>query len=195
MARIPIPSRRSVRSRWPAAIALSLAVAGCAAAGPPSAGPPTPGASARPIPTSRSATPAPSPTPGIPEGTPSATLAAGPPVATLTVEGGDPVDGQLGTYLWLDGGTDAPWLPGAPIVAAAGEPIDLALDPAVGIAGWQARIVPANAAGPDGATDLGEGSGSARITAPAAGTWTLEVAVQFADGLGSASYFWQLRVA
>jgi hypothetical protein len=195
MARIPIPSRRSVRSRWPAAIALSLAVAGCAAAGPPTADPSSPEPTARPIPTSASAPPSPSATAAIPEVTPSATVAAGPPVATLTVEGGDPVEGQLGTFLWLDGGTDAPWLPGAPIIAAAGEPMDVLLDPVVGIGGWQARIVPAGATGPDGATGLGEGSGTPRIMAPAVGTWTLEIAVQFADGLGSASYFWQLRVA
>src|SRR3954452_7640141 len=40
-----------------------------------------------------------------------------PPEATLAVEGGDPVAGKLGTYIWADGGSDSPWLPGAPIKA------------------------------------------------------------------------------
>ena len=39
---------------------------------------------------------------------------AEPPAATLAVEGGDPVAGQLGSFTWNGGGSDSPWLPGAP---------------------------------------------------------------------------------
>ena len=73
-----------------------------------------------------------------------------PPAATLVAEGGDPVVGQLGTYAWRDGGSDSPWLPGAPIAVGAGEPLSLSLEPATGIASWRARSVPASADGPDG---------------------------------------------
>ena len=44
-----------------------------------------------------------------------------PPAASLAVEGGDPVTGQLGTFTWGDGGSDSPWLPGAPIAVGTGE--------------------------------------------------------------------------
>ena len=39
----------------------------------------------------------------------------------LAAEGGDPGQ-QLGTYIWGDGGSDGPWLPGAPS-RGAGEPL------------------------------------------------------------------------
>ena len=117
-----------------------------------------------------------------------------PPAATLVAEGGDPVVGQLGTYAWRDGGSDSPWLPGAPIAVGAGEPLSLSLEPATGIASWRARSVPASADGPDGAASLGEGSGSPAFAAPGAGTWTIEVHVVFDAGLGDASYFWRLDV-
>ena len=102
--------------------------------------------------------------------------------------------GQLGTYIWRDGGSDSPWLRGAPIAVGAGEPLSLSLEPATGIASWRARSVPASADGPDGAASLGEGSGSPAFAAPGAGTWTIEVHVVFDDGLGDASYFWRLDV-
>jgi hypothetical protein len=119
---------------------------------------------------------------------------AAPPAATLAAEGGDPVAGQLGTYIWRDGGSDSPWLRGAPIAVGTGEPLSISLEPATGIASWGARSVPASADGPDGATSLGEGAGSPAFAAPGAGTWTVEVHVVFDDGLGDASYFWRLDV-
>ena len=119
---------------------------------------------------------------------------AAPPAAMLVAEGGDPVVGQLGTYTWRDGGSDSPWLPGAPIAVGAGEPLSLSVEPATGIVSWRARSVPASTEGPDGATSVGEGSGSPAFAAPGAGTWTVEVYVVFDDGLGDASYFWRLDV-
>lgn len=121
-----------------------------------------------------------------------------PPAATLAAEGGEPVEGQLGTYLWRDGGSDAPWLQGAPIRVGAGEPLAISLTPPISIDAWRVRMVPATADGPAGAVILGEGRGPSAGDAPAfdapdVGRWTIEVAVTFADGLGSASYFWQLE--
>ena len=127
---------------------------------------------------------------------PSATVAGrdAPPDALLAAEGGDPVAGQLGTYLWFEVGSDSPWLPGAPLAVGAGEPLTVDLRPDGEIASWSARYVPANADGPDGATSLGNGAGSPAFAAPGGGTWTVELFVEFAAGVGNARYFWRLQV-
>jgi hypothetical protein len=118
-----------------------------------------------------------------------------PPMASLAAEGGDPVAGQLGTYTWRDGGSDGPWLQGTPIKVGRGEPLSVSVAPAIDIAGWQARSVPAGSDGPAGASPLGEGRGSPAFDAPAAaGAWTIEVHVVFDGDVGSASYFWRLDV-
>jgi hypothetical protein len=117
-----------------------------------------------------------------------------PPAAALAAEGGDPIAGQLGTYIWGDGGSDAPWLPGAPIRVGAGELLTVTLEPDVGIAAWRARYVPAASTDPAGATALGSGSGSPSFPAPADGPWTVEVAIDFSADQGTASYFWRLDV-
>jgi hypothetical protein len=123
-----------------------------------------------------------------------ASIAAGPPAAALAAEGGDPTDGQLGTYTWGDGGSDAPWLPGTRMAVGSGEPLTVSFLPETAIEAWAARAVPSTADGPAGATALGQGAGPPRFAAPAAGTWTVEVNVVFANAAGKASYFWQLGV-
>lgn len=117
-----------------------------------------------------------------------------PPDALLAAEGGDPVVGQLGTYVWLETGSDSPWLPGAPLAVGIGEPLTVTLVPDGAIRAWAARYVPAAAGGPDGATTLGEGAGSPRFDAPGPGAWTVEVLVEFTPGVGDARYFWRLEV-
>ncbi len=117
-----------------------------------------------------------------------------PPDASLAAEGGDPVLGQLGSYVWLETGSDAPWLPGAPITVGAGEPLSVRFEPDGAIARWRARYVPAGQTDPQGATSLGEGAGEPAFPAPAAGSWTAEVTVDFGPDVGSASYFWRLDV-
>lgn len=117
-----------------------------------------------------------------------------PPDALLAAEGGDPVAGQLGTFVWFETGSDAPWLPGAPIAVGAGEPLIVTLVPDEGVLAWTARFVPAAVTGPDGATSLGEGSGSPRFDAPGPGAWTVEVFTEFPAGAGNARYFWRLEV-
>ncbi|HEV8281487.1 MAG TPA: hypothetical protein VGQ02_06490 [Candidatus Limnocylindrales bacterium] len=140
------------------------------------------------------ATVVPSTMPPSPSGSASRTIGAGPPVAALTVEGGDPIDGQLGTYVWGDGGSDGPWLPGARMAVGSGEPMTVSFRPDATIAAWSARSVPATVDGPADATPLGQGSGRPRFTAPEPGRWTVEVHVVFANAAGSASYFWLLAV-
>jgi hypothetical protein len=139
-------------------------------------------------------------TAAVPSTAPSQSLAAqpsvggGPPAARLAAEGGEPVAGQLGTFLWGDGGSDSPWLPGAPLRVGAGERLVLALSPVTAIGSWRARYTRAGAGDPAGAISLGRGTGDIALTAPARGRWTVEIAIDFADALGSASYFWRLEV-
>jgi len=137
-----------------------------------------------------------SPASAVTGGGPSPTVAGrdAPPDALLAAEGGDPVAGQLGTFLWFDTGSDSPWLPGAPLAVGAGEPLGVSLVPDGDIRAWAARYVPANAAGPDGAASLGEGAGRPAFAAPGRGTWTVELLVEFAAEAGNAHYFWRLEV-
>lgn len=134
------------------------------------------------------------PTVGVPTPTVATASGDGPPVGQLAAEGGDPVTGQLGTYTWGDGGSDSPWLPGAPIDVGAGEPLAVSFPSPIRVATWRARAVPSGADGPAGASILGEGTGAPAFGAPAAGSWTAEVHVVFDGGVGDASYFWRLEV-
>lgn len=138
------------------------------------------------------ATPTPTAVPAATLPSPSAGGVDEPPAASLAAEGGDPVLGQLGSYVWADGGSDSPWLQGTPITVGAAEPLAMVVRPGVRIATWAARMVPAGASSPAGAVSLGEGTGSPRFEAPGPGAWTVTVQVRFADELGSAAYFWAL---
>jgi hypothetical protein len=158
-----------------------------------SSGAPPPASAGRP------ATSSPATSPDVPDPTASTAATAsevggGPPAGRLRAEGGDAVTGQLGSYIWGDGGSDSPWLPGAFIAVGAGEPLSVSFDPAVEVASWRARYVPSSADGPDGATALGEGPAEPAFTAPSAGSWTVEVHVTFAAELGDANYFWRLEI-
>jgi hypothetical protein len=164
---------------------LCLVLVGCS----PVAASPAPAASASSAVATDSA-----PAPTVTDPSPTVAGLDGPPEATLAAEGGDPVVGQLGTYVWFDSGSDAPWLQGSPITVGAGEPVAVTLVPAGNIETWTARFVPAGATDPTGAVVLGEGSGDPSFPAPRPGAWTVEVAVIFAAGAGKASYFWRLQV-
>jgi hypothetical protein len=118
-----------------------------------------------------------------------------PPDASLAAEGGDPVIGQLGTYTWRGAGSDSPWLPGSAIAAGAGEPmiVQLAGQPRVG--DWRARAMTADGAPGGPIRPLGRGSGAIGFAAPSEpGVWSVAVELTFADGSGSATYFWALDV-
>jgi hypothetical protein len=148
--------------------------------------------------TGRSAEPTATTAASIPVGT-TATAApigpsAEPPSASLAAEGGDAVVGQLGSYTWLDGGSDSPWLPGAPISVGALEPLTVAIGGGVPVADWSARRAPAGSATGAGAVALGGGGPPVAFTAPGPGTWSVQLIVRFAGDLGSATYYWQLAV-
>lgn len=167
-----------------------------------SAGAPmSPGPTAESTATLAPATGTPAPTPSS-SSDPAATGSAGasaitglPPSATLAADGGDPAVGQLGSYTWLDGGSDSPWLPGTPLTVGAGEPLTVAIGGGVAVADWSARRVTAGRTDSSGAITLGGGGGPpVAFAAPGAGTWSLQVTVRFANDLGSAAYYWRLTV-
>ena len=116
-----------------------------------------------------------------------------PPAASLAVEGGDPVVGQLGTYVWGDGGADSPSLPGSPVTIGAGEPLRVTVADGIGVASWTARRMPAGSTTGVGAVGIGDGGAVIAFAAPPAGTWTVAVTVRFLAG-GSAVYAWQVDV-
>jgi hypothetical protein len=194
---------RSIRrgSAAPCRLALAIAIlvpvltASCSGAPPrPSADRVEPSATATgtPGPTTTSATPTPGPTPS-PTAAP-VEPAATPPAASLSAEGGDPVVGQLGSYTWAGGGSDSPWLPGAPVAAGAREPMRVTFADGQAVSGWTARRARASVASPVGTIPVGSGAGPIAFDAPASGSWTLAVSVTFADGLGSATWYWRLDV-
>lgn len=186
-------------ARWITASILFAAVAGlaggCSVAAPaspatsPSAASPSPAAVA-----TDAGAPSPSPTtpPSVASAEPSPAV-DGPPTALLRVDGGDPVAGQLGTYTWDGGGSDSPWLPGAPIAAATGEILTMTLPPDMMVTDWSAVIAPAANGDETGAIEAGAGSGPVEVTAPAAGTWTLAITVR-AGERGAATWFWRLEI-
>jgi hypothetical protein len=185
----PVVSRSSLATRSGAIVRIAILagmVLACGPGGTSTGGPATTGT---PTASTSSALP-------VATGGPSPTVPGrdAPPDALLAAEGGDPVAGQLGTYVWLETGSDSPWLPGSPIAVGANEPLAVSLVPDGDIRAWVARYVPANAAGPDGATSLGDGTGSPAFAAPGPGSWTVELSVEFAAGAGSAHYFWRLEV-
>jgi hypothetical protein len=183
-----------MRRRWQllAATGVVLVSVGCAAAGGASLTPllePTAGGSSFDI-----ASAIPTVLPSATATTSAATTVDRPPDLLLAAEGGDPVAGRLGSYTWDGGGSDSPWLPGNPIAVGAGEPLTarVATD-LVHVASWMARIAPARATSDEGAAPLAEGSGPIAFDAPAAGAWTIQLAVRFVGG-GSATYAWRLEV-
>ena len=118
-----------------------------------------------------------------------------PPSAALAADGGDPAVGQLGSYTWLDGGSDSPWLPGTPVTVGAGEPLTVTIGGGVAVADWSARRVTAGRTDGSGALALGGAAGPpVSFAAPGIGTWSVQVTVRFANDLGSATYYWRLTV-
>jgi hypothetical protein len=120
---------------------------------------------------------------------------AEPPAASVAVEGGDPVIGQLGTFTWQNGGSDAPWLDGERIHVGLGEQLFMALAEPVALGAWSvSRVTPGNRDG-SGEVPMAEGPGGiVRFAAPPAGTWSVRVRAAFAGNLGSASYYWLIQV-
>lgn len=120
---------------------------------------------------------------------------AEPPAASIAVDGGDPVDGQLGSYTWLGAGSDAPWLDGSPIHVGAGERLTITLDDPIGVANWTAsRVAPGDRDG-IGAIGMGDGAGEpVTFDTPPRGSWSVNVTVWFSDDRGSAAYYWLVDI-
>lgn len=156
-----------------------------------------PGVTASPPQTGAAATPGPSPSAA--SATPPASAVASsstsalPPDAALAAEGGDPVVGQLGTFTWDGGGSDSPWLPGAPIAVGAGEPLSVTLADPTRIAAWTAVRAPGTSTSGSGAVPAGAGSGTVSFEVPVPGRWTVAVTIRFGSG-DSATWYWQLDV-
>lgn len=175
----PMPRRSDIRSTV-AILFLTLLTIACTATSPDGS----------PAGSVASQMPGTSPTPVA---SPSLTSAE-PPSAALAAEGGDAVAGQLGSFTWNGGGSDSPWLPGTPIELGAGEPLTVTVADGVVVSDWSARRVPAGTANGSGAVGLGGGPAPITFRAPDPGSWSVQVLVRFASGLGSASYYWQLTV-
>jgi hypothetical protein len=183
------------RSAWTLLLAASSVA--CISGPPGSAGvtvaptaAPTPGASV----TSAPGAPSAATVTSTPNASAGVSSAAGPPAATLSVEGGDPVTGQLGSYTWNSSGSDSPWLPGSSIAVGDGERLTVAFADGPAVADWSARRVKAGTTDGSGTVGLGSGGPPPTFGAPPAGRWSVQVTVDFADGIGSASYYWAITV-
>jgi hypothetical protein len=116
-----------------------------------------------------------------------------PPAASLAAEGGEPVAGQLGSFTWGDGGSDSPWLPGAPIAVGAAEPLAVSFADPTPTGAWTAVWAPADDRTGTGTVALGDGSGPIGFAITAPGRWTVAVTVAFLQG-GSATWYWLVEV-
>lgn len=171
------------------AMVLFLVLAGCSSAGssPAASGGTASELSAVPSTVEPTATPEP------PE--PPAPSLGEPPTASLAAEGGDPVAGSLGSFTWGGGGSDSPWLPGAPIKAGVGERLTLTLAGDVPVTDWAAKRVAAGTADGVGAVAIGTGTTTPiSFPVPGPGRWSVQVVITFGDDLGSAAYYWEVSV-
>ena len=132
-------------------------------------------------------------------GTPDATAPDEVPGAELSVAGGGTVPGKLGSYVYDQRGSDAPWFPASalePVAAPVGAALEVNLSGGLGIAGGRARV--AAAADTEGSQPRGlEATTDGRrlsLVGPSAGSWVLSVEIDYPDGLGSGAYFWRLEV-
>ena len=178
-----------------ALLAALLASSGCSGPGA-SASLSGPSATPAPVEPSIATSPSIEPTPDV---QPSESLVAEPqapepPAASISVEGGDPVVGALGSFAWEGRGSDGPWLPGNPIHIGSGERLTVRLADPVGVVNWTVNRTPATAVGA-GVTGMDQGSGEpVAFAAPPAGNWSVSVNVWFVDNLGSAAYYWLMDV-
>jgi hypothetical protein len=181
---------RQMTARLAVSLVLCAAVAGCTVGAASDAPPVTAPPASQPPSGTASQTPAPSVEPSTP------TPAAGPPAAELVVAGaaGPGAVAQLGTYVWRGEGSDAPWLPGTPVVVDPGASLVVRLGTDDAVADWTAVVRPPGDPEPGQGRELGSGRGPLTFTSPAAGSWSLQVVVTFADGQGEAAYYWLVEV-
>jgi hypothetical protein len=120
-------------------------------------------------------------------------VAAQPPTAVLTFPGGQPTAGDLGTYIYRGAGSDSPWLPGEPIaVPPTGAVGQVFLSEPLTVASWQVWAFPAGQVpGIGQERQIAAGEGPIVFDLPS-GAWTLQLSVQFGDGIGDATWYWLL---
>jgi hypothetical protein len=135
------------------------------------------------------------PPPATTEASPASTepIPQQPPVAVLSFPGGQPTAGDLGTYIYRGAGSDAPWLPGEPLaVPPTGALAEVFLSEPLRVTSWRARVAPAGRApGIGEEREIATGEGPIVFELPS-GAWTLQLSVQFGDGIGEATWYWQL---
>ena len=182
-------SGSTVRRQSLATLAVALLAGACASSSPSASAGPTVAGSAPP-----SAAPTITPSAVRSSSVIASLSATEPPAASIAVEGGDPVTGQLGTFTWGDGGSDSPWLPGSPIAVGTGERLTVSIAGPVAVATWSAKRIPEGAMGSSGATGLGTGGPPITFDAPETGAWSVQVTVDFDNGIGSATYYWLVNV-
>jgi hypothetical protein len=162
----------------------------------------TPAPSATPVVTpaaTADVTPAPTattPSTPTPPATSTADPAADPPVARLAGLAGGAVDGDLGSFAWDGFVSDAPWIIGAARgTASPGAGLSISFQPDGQVAAWRARW--ASVSGGAAGTPTAGGAGTSAVidpTAPrAAGTWSLQVTVDFGADR-SATWYWRVKV-
>jgi len=122
-----------------------------------------------------------------------------PPVATLTVPGGPPIEGDVGTYSWDGFASDAPWLPGGdPVHVPADILASIRFPPGTEISTWTVAYAPLPASGPadPAAARVQARSITAEVDfpAPPAGAWSVRLWAEF-PGHGQVGYFWRFEVS
>jgi hypothetical protein len=171
----------------PVVVSLTLAVLAAACGLGSTASP-----SATGLPGASGTLPTPVPTGAIviPDAPPEVTLA---PAGSADAEA---VTGDLGTFSWNGLVSDAPWVVGrASVNASAGDVLEARLAAQPPVTSWTARwarVVNGVAGDVEGAAegvDL-----PILVTAPAAGSWTLQVELRMGTS-GSATWYWRVEVA
>jgi hypothetical protein len=161
------------------------------------------GCTAAPTSTTPTAPPA-APVTATPSRTIPSSAEAQPPAAVLAVNGQGSYAAVLGTYVYRGAGSDAPWLPARALrsvaVPAGGRLVVRLADQRV-IGAWSARTAPAGddqgvtVSGLAEQPDENRRSAVIELLAPPPGSWVLAVTLDYADGSGSASYFWLVDVS
>ena len=193
-----MPSSLVRRSALVAPLVLAGLAAGCGTGGTPSPGSPSiEPATSSPVAASPTTTPVASASgPAAPTPVPADTLTE-PPAAALVGETlpGTPVAGALGSFTWVDEGSDSPWIvPPTGVAAAPGIPVSVAFDPPAAASSWIARWAPVTATGAGDVDTFAEGTEQVTIVTPdTPGAWSLQVEARFGEGW-SATWYWRVDV-
>jgi hypothetical protein len=187
-----------IGSRNAGLVLVTVLVAACstttASPAPPTGGLASP--IAVPI-SSPSGSPPPAVSANPPSVTPGQPGAIDAPAAVLVVNG-ERFAGTVGGYSFRTYSQSAPWLPATalkPVGLAANAGLVVKLDASATVESWGAAVATAADSSGDSLSTLGEGTGPARFTGPAAGDWVISVLITYAGGLGSGAYFWHLVVS